>query len=40
MTDRLKQIMPLSVVQRLQAGQSMIADAHEEVSGSCREGYG
>ena len=32
-TDRLKQIMPMSVVQRLQAGQSMIADQHEEVGG-------
>ncbi|GAX79209.1 hypothetical protein CEUSTIGMA_g6649.t1 [Chlamydomonas eustigma] len=31
-TDRLKKIMPMSVVQRLQAGQSMIADAHQEVT--------
>ena len=36
-TDRLKQIMPMSVVHRLQAGQSMIADQHEEV---CVEGEG
>ncbi|GAX78845.1 hypothetical protein CEUSTIGMA_g6283.t1 [Chlamydomonas eustigma] len=32
LTDRLKAIMPMSVVHRLQAGQSMIADAHAEVS--------
>ncbi|KAG2487120.1 hypothetical protein HYH03_014233 [Edaphochlamys debaryana] len=31
-TEMLKRILPLSVVQRLQQGQSMIADAHDEVS--------
>ncbi|PNH10500.1 Atrial natriuretic peptide receptor 2 [Tetrabaena socialis] len=31
-TDILKRILPLSVVQRLQQGQSMIADAHDEVT--------
>lgn len=31
-TELLKRILPLSVVQRLQQGQSMIADAHDEVT--------
>ncbi|GLI63472.1 hypothetical protein VaNZ11_006446, partial [Volvox africanus] len=31
-TEMLKRILPLSVVQRLQQGQSMIADAHDEVT--------
>ncbi|KXZ43376.1 hypothetical protein GPECTOR_92g599 [Gonium pectorale] len=31
-TEMLKRILPLSVVQRLQGGQSMIADAHDEVT--------
>lgn len=30
--DTLKKIMPMSVIQRLQQGQSMIADSHEEVT--------
>ncbi len=28
----LKRILPMSVIQRLQQGQSMIADAHDEVT--------
>jgi len=31
-TDTLKRIMPLSVIQRLQQGQSMIADQHDDVT--------
>ncbi|GIL91806.1 hypothetical protein Vretifemale_19399 [Volvox reticuliferus] len=31
-TEMLKRILPLSVIQRLQQGQSMIADAHDEVT--------
>ena len=29
--DTLKRLMPMSVIQRLQQGSSMIADSHEEV---------
>lgn len=35
-TDMLKRIMPMSVIQRLQQGQSMIADQHSEVRGCGR----
>ncbi|GFH08717.1 uncharacterized protein HaLaN_03729, partial [Haematococcus lacustris] len=31
-TDMLKRMMPMSVIQRLQQGQSMIADQHAEVT--------
>ncbi|EFJ46446.1 hypothetical protein VOLCADRAFT_93268 [Volvox carteri f. nagariensis] len=31
-TEMLKRILPMSVIQRLQQGQSMIADAHDEVT--------
>ena len=30
-SDTLKRQMPVSVIQRLQQGSSMIADSHEEV---------